>query len=67
MSTDFPKQFRIIATLKAPEGATPEDVKRVVRQKLFALNIESVTEITSEVDYEQLESSLSDQEAPKGG
>lgn len=39
MDTEYPLLYEIRATIRAPAGATPEDVKRVVHNACIALDI----------------------------
>lgn len=53
MSKAFPLLFRIVATIGAPEGASEDDVKRVINAKILVLKIETV-ELIQESEKEKM-------------
>jgi hypothetical protein len=54
MKDKFPLTFKIVGTLRAPEGATEEDVRRVLRVALLALKVDSVELILTGTEYSRI-------------
>lgn len=46
LETNYPKVFRIVGTIRAPEGVTSKDVIKAIQRAFRPLNITEIKEIS---------------------